>query len=61
MNNEGLSIKMVGWLKDEGFPSSSSGLKEGCDGVIGKEMSLGTLLGEGTGRKGSHLQSSAST
>lgn len=46
---------MVGWLKDEGFPTS--GLKEGCNGVIGKEMSLGTVLGEGTGRKGSHLHS----
>jgi len=43
MNNEGLPIKMGGWLKDEGFPFS--GLKEGCTGLTGREMSLGRELG----------------
>lgn len=59
MNNEGLPSKMVGWLKDVGFLFSD--LREGCNGLIGIEMSRGTVLGEGTQRKGSHPQSSAST
>lgn len=39
MNNEGLPIKMFGQFKDKRF--LVSGLKEGCDGLIGIERRLG--------------------
>lgn len=55
MNNEGLPIEMVGWIKGKGF--LISGLKEGCNGLIGLEMSVGTVLREGAGRKGPHRNS----
>lgn len=40
MNNEGLPIKMFVRLKEKGF--LSSGLKEGCEGLIGIERGAGT-------------------
>lgn len=55
MNNEVIPIKMAGWLKGQGFPVS--GLKEGCDGLIGLEVSVGTVPGEGGGKKGPYLHS----
>lgn len=59
MNNEGLPIKMFVRLKEKGF--LSSGLKEGCKGLIGIERGAGTVPGGSWEEGPSPSQSSAST
>lgn len=50
MNNEGLPSKMDGWLKDVGF--LFSGLRKGCSGLTGTEMSRGDSAGGGNPEEG---------